>query len=95
MTGKPPELKAKIAVVRWGDAWEMPGEVPLRDWAHKDYDTYAVGWVVRHDDAGITLCQEWWPADTENMRNPTFIPDGMIKKVTYIREPAPARRKRK
>lgn len=87
-------MKAKVAVVVWGDAWEMPGEVPLKEWTHEDYETYAVGWVVNHDERGITLCQEWWPRNVEQMRNPTFIPSGMVKKVIYLREP-PARRKRK
>jgi len=87
-------MKAKIAVVVWGDAWERQGEIPLSEWTHTDYETNAVGWVVRHDKSGITLCQEWWPSDTDRMRNPTFIPAGMIKKVTYLRVPA-GRSKRK
>jgi len=87
-------MKAKVAMVIWGDAWESPGEIPLNEWRHEPYETYAVGWVVNHDDNGITLCQEWWPRNVEQMRNPTFIPAGMIKKVTYLRMPV-RRSKRK
>lgn len=80
-------MKAKVALVVWDDAWETPGEVPLSEWVHEGYETYAVGWVVNHDKNGITLCHEWWPRNVESMRNPSFIPKGMIKKVVYLDVP--------
>lgn len=74
------------AIVVWGDAHEEEGVFKVAEFDHKPVITHCCGWVVIDDKEGMTLCQEWWDREdfAGRARHLTFIPRGMIQKVTYL-----------
>ena len=70
-----------IVVVHWDDAVDRGdgGGVPR----HKPSRQILVGWLLLHDDEGITLAFEHSDEDN-SWRNETFIPAGMIAEVYEI-----------
>lgn len=74
------------AIVVWGDAHEEEGEHEAAKFSHAPIVTHCCGWVMRDDEAGVSLCQEWWDRDDmrDKVRHPTFIPRGMILQMTYL-----------
>ena len=74
----------KIAYVLWGDAHEAGDDVDPKDWSHGAVLTHTVGFVVKDDNAGISLCQEYWDSWSDKVRYATFIPKGMILLKKYL-----------
>ncbi len=82
---KPKELR--LVMVRWGDAWS------LGSWQDISYpkDTtkpaliHSVGWLVNENKEGVFLSARI-DADNDNIGNCSFIPRGMIKDVTQLRQ---------
>ena len=76
-------MKPYLAFVTWNDA---QGSATLnydkvRD--HAPVVMKTVGWVVDRNEAGISICCEQWTENgLLNWRGHTFIPAGMVVKVT-------------
>lgn len=78
----------RMAYVMWGDAHEQADEVDIKGWKHNPEVTHCIGFVIRDDERGISLCQEYWdsPERLDLVRHPTFIPKGMILLKQYLGE---------
>lgn len=69
------------AVIVWHDAVEhSDGSGAPR---HRPAEQTAIGWILRHDDEGISFAGEYNQKDG-TWRNENFIPGGMIIKVTRL-----------
>lgn len=79
MAGKKPKFKYKVATVTWHDAVHHSGVTEENIVIHAPVVAYTTGWLLKQDDAGVTLCLEY-DADG-NWQEETFIPQGMIKSV--------------
>jgi hypothetical protein len=70
-----------LVLVEWLDA-NTDNEPVTEDnvsSVHRPYVIHTLGWVLQHDDIGITLCNEFY---LDSYRGRTFIPAGMIVHVT-------------
>lgn len=74
----------RMAYVLWGDAHEETGDVDPAEWKHGAVLTHTVGFVVKDDNAGISLCQEYWDTYSDKVRHICFIPKGMILLKKYV-----------
>jgi len=76
----------RMCYVMWGDAHQVEGETAVDGFKHGPLTTHCIGFVIRDDESGITLCQEWWDSHDFDgkVRNPTFIPKGMILLKEYL-----------
>ena len=72
------------AIVVWGDAHELSGEVDMEEFFAEGEVTQTCGWVYEENDEGIVMVSEWWPRKPHMGRNPTFIPHGMVIAVKYL-----------
>ena len=88
----------KRATVWWSDAHGGSHSVSDHDIerSHKPMVMATTGWVVRDDEAGIMLAQDWMPRDanvhleTANQwRVPSFQPRACIVKVEYLEPDEP------
>lgn len=66
--------------VNWGDAWGASGWAAGTD--HRPLSVVSVGFVIEHDDIGISLAEGRDEHGT--WLGVGFIPDGMIFKVTKL-----------
>lgn len=70
-----------LVLVEWLDAW-VRADVPvtLEDvgQSHKPEIIHTLGWILRDDEAGISLANEFYD---DTYRGRTFIPRAMIKTV--------------
>lgn len=84
-----------FVIVKWLDAWgEETGEATLANAheAHKAVPMETAGWLLKQDDAGVSIfCERCTEKSEYTYRGRTFIPRGMIKSV----EDFPPKRKRK
>jgi hypothetical protein len=87
------EVNLPLVIVEWNDAW-VRADIPvtLDDVAssHKPEVIITLGWVLRDDDAGISLANEYYDS---TYRGRTFIPRGMIKAVTPYKLSKPRKMK--
>lgn len=72
-----------FAVVVWMDATGTLDETTPRDIKHKPDPIYSYGFVLRSDEAGISLAHEWMLDD--DYRTVTFIPRGMVKEEIVLK----------
>ena len=74
----------RLVVVTWGDAHALSdswGKFESKD--HKPRRVVSVGFVLREDNVGISICQSY---DTEKHDDHAlFIPAGMVQKVEDIK----------
>lgn len=49
------------------------------------------GWLLRQDDAGVTLASEWCGGD--DFRGITHVPAGMVREVVMIPIPKPKKKR--
>jgi hypothetical protein len=66
--------------VNWGDAWGASGWASGTD--HKPLPVVSVGFVIQHDEVGISLAEGRDAQGT--WLGVGFIPNGMIAKVTKL-----------
>jgi hypothetical protein len=73
--------KLPLVMVVWDDANTGEDSIDKDTVAgyHRPTVVHTLGWVMRDDDIGITLVNEFYE---ESYRGRTFIPRGMIKSVT-------------
>lgn len=87
-------LTLPFVLVHWLDAWkDAVGDVTLATAKtdHKPVECFSHGWVVREDDEGIQLANEYSPNGT--YRHTAFIPRKMIKNVTPFKLSKPRPKK--
>lgn len=73
-----------LVVVEWNDAWVEGNEPVLLNevgHAHKPHVIITIGWLLMDDETGISLANEHYK-DDNTYRGRTFIPRGMVGKVT-------------
>ena len=83
-----------LVVVEWLDAWATGKTDTFAALAenHRPLRMHTVGWVIRHDADGITLCSEraLGLRDKDGPmslgRDSVFIPAGMLQSVTPLAE---------
>lgn len=80
-----------IVIVTWGDAWFNIGTNWSLPITTQNYTRIiSVGWLLRDDEAGVTICEEYRPKiphdQDENARNVKFVPRGMILGVEIVRK---------
>jgi hypothetical protein len=82
-----------LVVVEWLDAWASGkyGTFPELAENHGPLRMLTVGWVVRQDADGITLCSERAMCRDKDGpislgRDSVFIPAGMLQSVTPLAE---------
>lgn len=68
--------------VNWGDAWGASGWAKDPESEHKPLGVVSVGFVIKHDKAGISLAEGMDEQGT--WLGVGFIPAGMIVKVTEL-----------
>lgn len=71
-----------LVMVEWDDANtgnEDTVTPDTLDALHKPIIIHTLGWVMREDEIGITLCNEWYHGA---YRGRTFVPRGMIRSIT-------------
>jgi len=75
-------VTAKLVMVTWHDAHSSAAEDYDEARHHQPCVMYTVGWLVKKDDAGVTVACERYDEDgVWCFRAPTFIPAGMVVKV--------------
>lgn len=87
-----PDAIPRVTVV-WGDAHSLPPNegLELRDVAkhHKPMQSVTTGWLLRRDLHGVSLANERQedPATRAvTYRGHTFIPAGMILRITHAKK---------
>lgn len=76
----------KFASVIWEDARGSGIEaVSTKDLPHKPCLMETRGWILRDDEAGVSICNERYldPDDSDYFRGHTFILRSMIRSVDY------------
>lgn len=86
--------EAPLVIVDWDDAHGLAPDDERTDEQideiHAPYRFHTTGWLLRHDDTGATIANEW-TAESDgkiSYRGITFIPAGMIRKITGRRKAA-------
>jgi hypothetical protein len=73
--------KLPLVLVEWDDAWT--DHEPITEYAagiaHGPERLRTLGWVLKEDDVGITVVNEFYG---DEYRGRTFIPRGMVRSVT-------------
>ena len=88
-TKKQKPASGDLVEIEWGDAHGNAGWQKLEDLQHFSITCWTIGWFIRHDDEGISVAAS---CNTElDFSNSSFVPGGMIKKVTVLKK---ARKKR-
>lgn len=72
----------KLVIVTWDDAqasggWKLPNEID-----HRPDRITSVGWLVRRDDIGITICQSHNIDD--RLADTLFVPAAYVRKVKTV-----------
>lgn len=82
-----------FAAIRWADAHCMSGtaEVALHEIHHGAAHYTRFGYILRNDEAGITVMSEM--SDESTYRNVDFIPAAMIVEVQYLKLSKPKKSK--
>ena len=87
-----------LVVVEWNDAWidgNDPANLAEAKATHKPKGIITLGYVLYEDDNGIQLANEYYE-DESIYRGRTYIPKGMVRKITPYRLTRPhAKRKSK
>lgn len=75
-----------IVIVEWHDAYGDATEQWFEggDINHEPLTVQTLGYLMRDDSIGVTMWQEMSAPDGSSYRARTFIPRGMIKKVTHL-----------
>lgn len=90
-------IKRQIVVVAWEDAWKAATADITEDnidaW-HGAVPTQTIGWVVKHDNKGITIANERSvnSAGKEEWRGATFIPAKMILSINPFNLTSPRKK---
>ena len=83
-------MKYPLVIVRWNDAHTAEAtQYAVADVPHSPLVIETVGWLLRDDDAGISLVSE--RLDNAQYRGYTFVPRGMVVEGREVTRP---RRKR-
>ncbi len=83
--------KTPIIGVTWNDAHGSDGTISAHEVDHKPYVYTTVGYLVKSDDAGVSLAHE--KSEDGKFRQVTFVPRVMVVKEFPI-SPAKQRRKK-
>ena len=87
------DTKLPLILVEWLDAWaDATAAITERDVgdSHKPEVIRTLGWLLKEDEAGISLACEYC-ADG-SYRGRSFIPKGMVSKVTHYKLTKPRKR---
>ena len=83
--------KRKFAFVLWWDPHSLPSTEVVRDdeldGLHKSLPMVSAGWVLKEDDAGISIGSEF--CGGAEYRNTTHVSRALIVDVRYARVPRP------
>lgn len=85
--------KRPIVCVTWLDAHGAARSTDvyaIGDVPHKSTPVRTYGVLLKHDTDGVSLASEEFP-ETEECRNYTFIPAGMVLSVEKLRHPSQRR----
>jgi hypothetical protein len=76
-----------LVMLTWRDANATAAEVYRRDVHHAPTIVQTVGWMLDRDDAGVSIACEAIPdAEGAQYRGVTFVPAGMVVRVTRLRK---------
>ena len=88
-----PEHNFPLVLVEWKDA-NVGGDDQVTldniDQFHKPTIIHTLGWLIKQDDEGITVCNEYFD---DTYRGRTFIPAGMIITATPFKLTKPRKPK--
>lgn len=77
-------MKYPIAIVTWGDAVTYEdGDTEPR---HEPVVNITIGWLLKRDKRGVTVCSEYEKDDPTTWRDEYHIPGGMIQRVQIVRK---------
>lgn len=74
-----------LALVVWNDAHveaDLPVTLDTVADTHKPTVIHTLGWVIREDEVGISLVNEFYEY---TYRGRTFIPKAMVESITYLK----------
>jgi hypothetical protein len=75
-------VKARLVMVTWHDAHSTAADDYDEAKHHQPCVMYTVGWLMKKDEAGVTVaCERYMENEEWRYRAPTFIPSGMVVKV--------------
>lgn len=78
----------------WGDAHESVSPHDHVDLKHKATVMQSVGWLMRDDEAGLSIFNErCLDQGEESYRGRTFIPRAMVRSVTPVIKPRKPRKR--
>lgn len=78
-----------LAEVEWLDAHQQQDELTVDNILeeHKPAVIHTQGYIIINDEVGVWVASEWLPGNKaqpkDTYRQHTFIPKGMLKKITY------------
>lgn len=73
----------RLSVVRWNDAHSVGADDFDADKHHKPMVMETVGWIVLRNETGVSIaCERYTEDGVTKHRGSTFIPAGMIVKVS-------------
>lgn len=75
-----------IVVVRWNDAQSSATKVYTENETayHAPIVMETLGWLLKDDDAGVSIVTEVFSEEGLNYRGHTFVPRGMVIEVIHL-----------
>jgi hypothetical protein len=85
--GEDPRMPTKLLVaVAWDDAHStIQSAYAEHELPHAPVAILTLGWLLKEDEAGVSLANEFCSDGT--WRGVTFIPRGMLRKMTHVATP--------
>ena len=80
----------RLVLVEWGDAWVKAGAQKIDSLSCTPAIVQTVGYLVKESESGVVVSPEYWPEDKLGINDgdevgyPSFIPRGMILKITPL-----------
>lgn len=72
----------KLVIVTWDDAQGSGGWTTAADIDHAPDRITSVGWLVRRDNVGLTICQSFNSED--RIADTLFVPTAYLRKVRAV-----------
>lgn len=92
--GKSTEADLPVCVVEWDDAQGSATKAFTRaDTPHGSIVMFTLGWLLQEDENGVSVaCERYEDEGQEFFRGHTFIPKGMVRKLTLYRLSKPRKK---
>ena len=72
----------KLVILTWDDAQALGGWKTAADIDHEPDRITSVGWLVRRDDVGVTICQSY--NSDRRIADTLFVPAALLRKLRVI-----------